>query len=522
MQRVRSVGYSMLLSLSVSLILIVIANDARAEDVARGVVYHDQDGDGVRDPTEPGLAGVRVSNGRDVIATDDKGRYQLSIHTQDIIFVIKPRDYMTPVNAHHIPRFYYVHKPKGSPKGLAYRGVSPTGPLPESIDFPLRHRPEPDKFQVVVCGDPQPRTMTQVHYFAHDIVDELLGIDAAFGVSLGDIVFDKLELFEPCNAVIGAIGIPWYNIHGNHDVNRDAVSDELSDETWERVYGPTTYSFDWGPVHFLVLDNVMFDPTAGNVRYRPELGRHLTFARNDLEHVPADTLVVLMMHIPIVSVPDREALFKLLQERPNTFSLSAHWHFQQHFFLGPKFGWKGEKPHHHLVHATACGGWWKGGLDEFGIPHATMRDGAPNGYSIITFDRSNYSIRFKAARRPAREQMSIYLPNHIDVSKINETRVVVNVYAGSERSRVGMRVSGRTEWIQMKHSPQRDPYYQKLRARENQSLPPARQLDGSVTSPHIWTARLPGDLRPGRYVVEVRTVDMFDQWAVGQRVFTVK
>ena len=38
--------------------------------------------------------------------------------------------------------------------------------------------------------------------------------------------------------------------------------------------------------------------------------------------------------------------------------------------------------------------------DERGIPHTTMRDGAPNGYSIITFDGAKATFDFKASRFP--------------------------------------------------------------------------------------------------------------------------
>ena len=49
------------------------------------------------------------------MSTGKGGRYELPIDDDDIIFVIKPRGYMTPVDALNLPRFYYIHKPAGSP-----------------------------------------------------------------------------------------------------------------------------------------------------------------------------------------------------------------------------------------------------------------------------------------------------------------------------------------------------------------------------------------------------------------------
>ena len=46
-----------------------------AAETARGHVFEDTNGNGVRDAGEPGLAGVPVSNGCEVTLTDDGGAY---------------------------------------------------------------------------------------------------------------------------------------------------------------------------------------------------------------------------------------------------------------------------------------------------------------------------------------------------------------------------------------------------------------------------------------------------------------
>jgi len=513
----------MILAAVLVLILSAAASHAPAQDIVRGTVFNDRDQDGLRGTNEPPLPGVRVSNGRDIVLTDKAGRYTLPTGDDDIIFVIKPRDYMTRVDAFNIPRFYYVHKPAGSPKDLKYAGVAPTGPLPKSVDFSLTPHPEPAEFQVIIFGDPQPRDIKELNYLTHDVVEELIGVNAAFGVSLGDIVYDDLSLFGSYNAVMSTIGIPWHNVHGNHDENYDVKTDELADETWERVYGPTTYSFDWGPVHFIVLDNVMYDGHVEPGKYHSEIGRHLTFIKNDLKLVSRNTPVALMMHIPIVETEDKDELFALLKDRPHTFSMSAHWHFQQHFFLGADDGWHGKKPHHHLVHATACGGWWSGAPDERGIPHTTMSDGAPNGYSIATFSKHDFSIRFKAARRSADEQMSIFAPSSVASSETGTAEVVVNVYAGSERSVVELRVAGAKKWTRMKRANRPDPYFTAMKAAElRDNLPKSYRIAKPRNSPHLWAAMLPAELPKGTHVIEVRTQDVFGQVAFGRRVIRVE
>jgi 3',5'-cyclic AMP phosphodiesterase CpdA len=382
---------------------------------ATGVVFHDRNRNRARDTGEEGLKDVRVSNQREIVKTDREGRYRLPMDDDTILFVIKPRNWMTPLGENRLPKFYYIHKPGGSPPSK-YPGVAPTGPLPASVDFPLHPQKEPDKFRALFFGDTQPRNQQEIDYIAHDVVEELIGTDASFGVTLGDVTFNNLSLYESITRTVALIGIPWYNVLGNHDMNFEAADDRHSDETFERVFGPSYYSFDHGPVHFLVLDDVVWTGATGETkgRYRGGLGpKQMEFIRNDLALIPRDQLVVLMMHIPLTSVGDRQELYRLIEQRPFALSFSAHTHYQEHRFLTREDGWRGPEPHHHVVNVTVCGSWWRGAPDEKGIPHATMSDGGPNGYSMVTFDGRKYDIEFKPARRPADHQMNIHAPEEI-------------------------------------------------------------------------------------------------------------
>ncbi|MCH8203920.1 MAG: calcineurin-like phosphoesterase family protein [Candidatus Hydrogenedentes bacterium] len=494
---------------------------ALAESTVTGVVYDDANGNRAFDEGEPGVPGVGVSNGRDVVETDAEGRYALSISDDTIIFVLKPRGWRPERDANRISRFYYVHKPGGSPDGdFRFRGVEPTGPLPDSVDFALYRQEEADTFDMVLFGDTQPRNLEEVDFIARDVLPELIGVDAAFGITLGDVVFNDLSVMEPLEDEVAKIGLPWYNIHGNHDINMVSAGDEYSDETWERLYGPTYYSFDYGPVHFVVLDDIAWD---GDRKYHGELGeKQTTFLANDLARVPSERLVVLMMHIPILGVKDRQTVYDLLAKFEHNLTLAAHTHRQTHHFIGPDLGWNGADELHHLVHATVCGSWWAGSKDDFGIPHATMSDGTPNGYSIITFDKDGYSIRFKAASEDADYQMNIYAPPAVSAANAADTQVAVNVFAGSERSIVEMRLGDDGKWRAMKPTKMRDPGYVRIKAAEDaNSNRDGRKLPEASTSTHMWTLNLPPNPAPGTTIIHVRTTDMFGQTYTGRRAIVV-
>ncbi len=468
---------------------------------AKGTVYHDKNTNGIRDNGEPGLPGIRVSDQISVTLTDNKGSWELPERDEAIYFVIKPRGYMTGLSKDKIPRFYYLHKNKEESK-LQGPSVPRSGPLPQSIDFPLVEQEEPDKFDVIFMGDPQPANIEHVNYLAHDILGELAGTSAAFAVTLGDITYDELDLYASINETCGAVGIPFYNTPGNHDANYDGINTFQHYETWRITFGPRYYSFDYGPVHFVILSDVLF-PQQGN-SYKAGLGEtQLEWIRQDLANVPENQLVVFSMHIPLKSAKDNSdfaKLYELLQDRPNTLSFSAHTHNLTHFFLDENFGWKRPEPHHHINAGAACGRWWRGEKDETDIPHSTCADGTPNGYFVVTFEENKYSARYKAARRPADYQMQIYAPDEVKQWRLEDTPVFVNVFNGSILSSVQMSVGKNGKWINMKFAPQVDPLFSKVSLRESGE-------DGAECN-HIWEGRLPEGLSPGGHIIRIKTVDM--------------
>ena len=509
--------------ISLCLLLLAQACVLSAEDFASGFVFEDLNRNGVRDPGEKGIPDVGVSDGLDIVKTNTEGRWRLPVAEDIIYFVIKPSGWMVPLTPDRLPRFHYIHKPKGSPMGTKHPGVAPTGPLPGSIDFPLHKQKEPDKFSVIFFGDPQPRNQAEIDYIARDVVKDLAGTDAKFGVTLGDIMFDDLTLFGSLNRTIAMIGIPWYNVIGNHDLNFEAEEDRYSDETFERIFGPPYYSFDFGKVHFIVLDNVDWGLRPGGRRgYVGGFGkRQLAFVRKSLAGVPEDRLVVLSMHIPLNTTQDNQELYRLIEKRPYTLSLSGHTHWQAHQFLDESAGWKGEEPHHHIVNVTVSGSWWSGAKDVRGIPHTTMRDGAPNGHSVLTFDGHKATFDYRAACKPASYQLRVHVPEEVPKAGLADTFVYVNVFAGSKKSKVRMRVGPGGDWIDLQMTAEKDPWLTALRETELKNGV-KRPVNPPTANHHLWKAKLPTGLDHGRQLIEVVTTDMYGRQFRGHATFRVK
>jgi hypothetical protein len=509
-----------------------------------GIVYENRSGALRRQMSDPGIARVLVSNGRDVLKTDADGRYTLPIDEESVIFVIKPAGYAVPVDEEMLPRFYYIHQPAGSPQdlNLRYRGIDRTGQLPESVDFALTKTVEPQKFDVIVFADPQPESALEVDFIRDDVVNALIGSSAAFGMTIGDIMYDDLSLYPRLNRIIGQIGLPWYNIGGNHDLNYEAPSAKYSRETFKRIYGPPYYAFEYGGALFLMLDNVNylgFDAAkpGGQGKYEGRFGqRQVDFIANVLNKFPPDKLVVACMHIPLqtyldsanpeMNTSDRGDFFKLLAGRPHTVSLSGHTHTTEHHYFSVESGFSGPSPHHHHVMTTVSGSWWSGPYDHRGIAVADSRDGSPNGFHVLSIDGQNYSTRFQPAKEPNSRQMRIVLDSefHRDRKELyNEyrmgellssplsqerafaTNLIVNFFDGGPNTFVEYRI-GKREPIKMDRVIRSDPFVEEEFARNEATKKPWVK---ALPSSHIWSARLPGDLQPGTHCVAVRVIDEY-------------
>jgi C terminal of Calcineurin-like phosphoesterase/N terminal of Calcineurin-like phosphoesterase len=511
---------------------------------ATGVVFEDRSGTGSRQPGDPGIADVLVSNGREVVKTDHDGRYALPVDDETIIFVIKPTGYAVPIERGvMLPRFYYIHQPKGTPAhlGLHHRGIEASGPLPSSIDFALQKVDEPTRFDVVMFADPHAGSAAEVGFIRDDVVNALIGTKAAFGVTVGDIMSDDLSLYGRYNRIIGQLGVPWYNVVGNHDLNLDAPGGKYSRETFKRTFGPSYYAFEHGGALFLMLDNVDYfgaqsNQPNNNCDYEGRFGkRQLAFVANVLKETPADRLVVVAMHIPLrtdldpndpaSNTADRAAFLKLLGGR-RAVSFSGHMHTTEHHYLGGEDGNPGPTPHHHHVLTALSGSWWGGPYDHRGVAVADSHDGSPNGFHVLSIDRDGYTTRYQPAKEPNARQMRIVLDNEFHRSRKDNDRdlhtsqmvsspiaqenagatdVLVNVFDGGPRTRVEYQIGERAP-VRMGRERRPDPFVRDVFAR-NQAT--KKSWVKAEPCSHLWVARLPADLEAGTHCIKVRVMDEY-------------
>ncbi|MGC1508198.1 calcineurin-like phosphoesterase C-terminal domain-containing protein [Ketobacter sp.] len=409
----------------------------------KGTVFEDRNRNGKLDRREQGISGVMVSNGKDVVLTDNKGQYSLPAKTGGLknftVFVTKPAGFELPVDQDNIPQFYYHHMPQGSPQ-MQFDGLPATGPQPKAINFPMVRGAYKKHFKIAVSGDPQPYSNNEVGYVRDSLANELaMRDDLEIVLIEGDIMGDDLGLYPRFKRIMSAVGKPVYFVPGNHDLNFDAPTDENSLDTFKREWGPSYYSFDIGDVHFVTLDNMRYPctPDIDNADGKHDFcndpqtaptyngiidAAQMEWLANDLALVPEDKLLVFSMHVPLVSYVDMTStkhqtdnaqwLYDLVGNRP-AVALSGHTHTLENFLPGEYYeGWQeslglGPTPFPHIITGATSGSWWSGDIDEFNLPMSIQKLGAPRGYLIFEFHGNSYSNRFKAAAKSEQEQMSV-------------------------------------------------------------------------------------------------------------------
>lgn len=498
----------------------------RAEAKAlSGVVFDDRNGDGRRQPGEPGVADVALSDGRTLVVTDAAGRYRIGAAPGSTVFAIKPAGWRLPGDDPARPGAWR-HAPVAKRVTPKYGGIVAAASSP-TFDIGLRRAPAADgPLSVRVFADPQPKSRVDVGYYGRDIVDSVraehgtgMPPSAQLGVSLGDIVQDDLSLYPALNAETRRIGVPWLHVPGNHDLDPDVARDEDSLLGFRNVYGPDTFAWEEPQATFVGLDDVIYRPGQSPSYIGGFREDQFAFLEAYLPRVPRDRLLVVMMHIPLFETDgkdtfrdaDRERLFALLQGFPHVLVLSGHMHTQQHWLHDASTGWHGAAPLHEYNVGAACGAFWSGVKDAAGIPDTTMADGTPNGYASLVIDADGrYALRWHVARAADDPAMALHAPKVLRQGAYPAWGLYANVWMAQRDDRVEFRVDG-GDWRPMRRveAPDPDLLAENRRDDEANALRGYDRSPEATPSPHLWRGALPTDLAVGAHHVEVRT---FDAW----------
>jgi hypothetical protein len=344
------------------------------------------------------FAGVSISDGFEIVQTDNEGRYTLQPHSNArFVFIILPSGYEVP-HANKVASFC--------------ESIAPSGDE-QIVNFSLQPlKVSDERHACIIWGDTQildkddARQLNEISAPATRKVVQSLGNQPIHGIALGDLVFDKFDLFPDYKDAVAKTGIPFFQVIGNHDMDLGARSDEMSDITYKAHFGPTYYSFNRGKVHYVVLDNVFCHrPSRGYIGYLTEA--QLAWLDKDLALVPKGSTVIVSLHIPTKTgaakragqreespaghTSNRDILYKMLAPF-NAHIMSAHTHVNENWV-------EGNLMEHN--HGTVCGAWWSGPI---------CGDGCPPGFAVYQVEGDTLSWQYYATDGGSAKQLRLYKP----------------------------------------------------------------------------------------------------------------
>jgi 3',5'-cyclic-AMP phosphodiesterase len=209
-------------------------------------------------------------------------------------------------------------------------------------------------------------------------IDKVNELNPDFVLTGGDLVFDVMRgnqqksdsLFMLYKNMSNGFKMPVYNCLGNHELfaiyPESPESDKHPDYKYgmfERYFGKTYYSFDHKDWHFIVLNSL--DVTEDK-KYKGHFHEEqLEWLKSDIEKTNASTPIVIVTHIPMLSVRGQisgaggesmidnvSEVFKITESHNLKLILQGHIHWKENGFVNDRF--------HYITGGSIAGNGWKG------------------------------------------------------------------------------------------------------------------------------------------------------------------
>lgn len=438
-------------------------------------------------------AGVVVSNGINVELTDERGEYQMYT-TRQHVFVSVPEDCEIPV-LDGLPRFYKVLDFSVDAK--------------IQRDFNLLSAPKKTEWTLMAVADPQIGNDQDISDFSEYILSDFSEFtqpisENTYGISLGDIVWNKPELFSTYKTLMGRTPVPSFSVIGNHDHNESVKNDTESDADFRNVLGPTYYSVNIGDYHMVVLDDVLYSGETGRNDYANTITQEqLDWLEKDLSHVSKDKGLIVALHIPTArwnrpnNLTNTQALYDLIKDFDNIQIISGHAHNQSTVEIAPNMT--------EYNFAAAMGAYW----------YPLCSDGTPRGYGVLKFNGNKLvDVKYKSAGFPDDYQMKLYAPKDAVLCQPSGNvgdpfdQILVNVFAWHPKWTVEIQEDGGS-WKTLSNVQAQDPDVRKSLVYDEDDkkwyIPSNHNGAQIATTNHMFLYRPAPDWRS----VTVRATDPF-------------
>jgi len=356
---------------------------------------------------EKGIQGIAVSDGYNVVLTDQNGIYQMKRNEKaKFVFISVPAEYKLPV-AGSIPAFY---KPIDHDIEVTY------------ANFQLERGKIENEFVLVTMADPQPSKDWEVARFRNETIKDINGLvgqypssTVFFGLAVGDLTWDAPDLYPGYINAVNQLPFAVLPVIGNHDHDQHVKGDDYkASHNYEKYLGPTYYSYNKGQCHFVVLDDIKYNTRKEYENYITE--EQLAWLKEDLKYVGKDKLIIIGVHAPTKNydkgVKNREDLYDLLNGY-KTIIMSGHTHTGKYTEIRDNI------VEYNL--SAVFGSGWSGDIGQVG---------EPNGYAVFEFKGSELKNQYyKGTGLPSGFQMKLY---PLDSWQSHKNHVIANIWNYNE------------------------------------------------------------------------------------------
>ena len=336
----------------------------------------------VRDKNGNPLSGVAVSDGFEIVTTDEEGRYYFySDKSLGRVFISLPSGYM-PETVMNIPQIS--------------RRFMATNLSVEQFDFTLRPV-DNDRCVLIASTDyhlaRRNNDLEQFRDFVNDVNRFILTEQRpVYVLTMGDFITEMKDL----NTVA-------FHCIGNHDHDPYYTEDLAATRQWRDLVMPAYYSFNIGKSHFVCLDDIVYVNNGGAVGTIGDKSYHNYFSEDQIAWLKKDLALVedkaaplfIMMHAPL-AYPNAsfgntyydEARARELLACFEGFSevhvLTGHSHDNRNCQLT-------DAVMDHNTGAVCACWWWS---DVYSGRHI-CKDGTPGGYAVYELEDRDLTWYYK-------------------------------------------------------------------------------------------------------------------------------
>ncbi len=449
------------------------------------------------------IEGVVVSDGEQSVKTDVNGEYAMKSDLAKAKFVMisVPADYEMPLRDNR-PQFF--------------RRV-PRYTQAARADFVLTERKnKSDNFILTMIGDPQTRSLktdNAVERFRDVIIPDIKQLTKeteqdVYAICLGDLVYNNMTSYDDYMDVLEVSPVPMVSVIGNHDYDQRTLLDtKLGTPYFESYLAPLNYSFNIGKMHFVVVNNIIYDRQTDKHKYKTGLEENtLQWLENDLKYIPKETTIVICSHAPLfkerTNFNDKRKLHypgysALLSKYDNVYAWAGHTHQNYEYNYA-----KAPAKYKHLGNLNSiivgrCIGMIR-------LNRELNTCGTPNGYMVAEVKGHKMEWYYKTVGHDRSYQMRLYSPT---TNKAGYVKATIWNYSADTWSAIEWWENG-VKVAEMEHSKNDyDPDYLKIFAEhQQQKLGKTEQsYSKPVKSPYLFRVKPSEGVRSG----EVRVTDQF-------------